>query len=119
MQGRRQERLAGLIKEKVSEVINQVLDKFLNYFVTITDVAISSDNMNVKVSYSVLGGEVEKAKVKELFKKCQSKIRFEVGNRIEFRRVPVFHFEFDETIEKASRIENLLIKLKDENDRLS
>lgn len=111
--------MAGLIKEKVSEVINQVLDKFFGYFVTITDVTISPDYMNVRISYSVLGGEEEKAKVKELFKKSQSKIRFELGNRIEFRRVPVFHFEYDETIERASRIENLLIKLKDEDDKQS
>lgn len=114
MKNRRQERLCGIIKEKVSEVINHVLDNFFGYFVTITDVDISPDMMNVKISYSVLGSEEDKENVKALFKKCKSRLRFELGNRIEFRRVPVFNYEYDSTIERASRIENILLKIKDE-----
>jgi ribosome-binding factor A len=105
---RRHERLCAIIKEKTSEIINNIIDDFSEFFITITDISISSDYMNVTVSYSVLGDEEDKIKVAKLFKKNKSRLRFELGNNIAFRRVPIFKYEYDETIEKASKIENIL-----------
>ncbi|MDR0676401.1 MAG: 30S ribosome-binding factor RbfA [Elusimicrobiota bacterium] len=117
MKNRRQERFAELIKKNVSEIIGSVIDNFSQVFVTITDVDVSSNYMNVKINYSVLGGEEEKNKAKKLFQKFKSRLRFELGNRIEFRRVPIFSYEFDETIEKAAKIEKILSKTKKEVER--
>lgn len=117
MKSRKQERLSGLIKEEISNILMRVLDKFSTIFVTITDVDISPDLMNVKISYSVLGGEEEKKKAKKLFQQCKSKLRFELGSRIPFRRVPVFSYEFDETIEKAAKIETILLKVNKEIEK--
>ncbi len=112
MRTNRKERLSGLIKEKISEIMMHVLDEFSGFLISFTDVKVAKDFMNVTIFYSIFGNEDDRKRLEKLFMKYKSRIRFELGNRINFRMVPNFHFKYDETMEKASRIENLLQGMK-------
>jgi|WetSurMetagenome_2_1015567.scaffolds.fasta_scaffold1129815_1 ribosome-binding factor A len=108
MASRRAERMAGLIKEHVSKLLQFDIDDFADIFVTVTDVKVSDDFKQVKVYYSVLGAEDVKLRTENLLKKYKSRLRFELGNRIEFRFVPEFSYIYDDTFEKAAKIENII-----------
>ncbi|MCP4482137.1 MAG: 30S ribosome-binding factor RbfA [bacterium] len=111
MKSRRQDRMEALIQKEISALIGYELDVFEGFFVTITGVDISRDFRNVKVLYSVLGNdEVKKAFIKKLHKH-KAQIRFGMGQRINSRTVPLFKFEYDENVERAARIENILSEI--------
>jgi ribosome-binding factor A len=114
MSSRRCERMAELVKEHVSKLVQFDIDDFADIFVTITNAKVSEDFKQVKVYYSVLGGEEVKLKTENLFKKYKSRLRFELGNRIEFRFVPEFSYIYDDTFEKAAKIEDLIKQQKEE-----
>ena len=112
MKHRRHERMEGLIQKEVSELIGNDLDVFDGFFITITGVDVSPNYRNVKIYYSVLGDDETKKKLAKTFAKCKSQIRFGMGNRINFRAVPEFKFLYDETVDRAARIENILSNVK-------
>lgn len=112
---RRSERFATLVKRHASTLIQFEFDEFSSVFVTITDAEVSSDLRNVKILYSVYGGDEEKQQAKELFKRYASRFRYELGNRIEWRFVPVFTFAYDESIEHAARLEALIHEVEKEH----
>lgn len=117
MKTRKQERLEDLIKEELGNILIKVIDDFSKVFITIMRVSISGDLMNVKVFYSILGSEKDKEIAKNLFVKYKSRLRFELGNRIPFRRVPVFFYEYDDTNEKAEQLEKIILKTSEEAKR--
>ncbi len=111
MKTRKQERLEDLIKEELGNILIKVIDDFSSVFITIMRVNISGDLMNAKVFYSVLGSSMDKEIAKKLFVKHKSRLRFELGNRIPFRRVPVFFYEYDDINEKAEYLEKIILNV--------
>jgi ribosome-binding factor A len=112
MKSRRHERMENLIQKEISELIEHEMDIFEGYFVTITGVDISPDFRNAKVYYSILGDEETRNKFCKLLHSNKGQIRFHMGNKIDFRAVPMFKFVYDENVDKAARIENILSDIK-------
>ena len=117
MKTRRQERMEALIQKEISEVIEQELDVFEGYFATVTAVEISADFRTAKIFYSVIGDEEKKKSFIKKIHQNKSQIRFALGNRIKFRSVPLFQFEYDENVARAARIEDILINIKQNEKR--
>ena len=55
-------------------------------FVTVTEVALTGDYSQAKVFYTVLGGEKEKERTKESFKKIKGFVKSEVAKKIKIRK---------------------------------
>ena len=62
-------RLAEQIKKEITYVLATKVKNHDLGFVTVTEVALTGDYSQAKVFYTVLGGEREKEKTKEAFKK--------------------------------------------------
>jgi ribosome-binding factor A len=108
MIGRRAERLAEQIKEEVSLIIAGEVEDPRVGFVTVTDAKLTPDLRYAKIYVSVLGTEAEVKESLAALKHAAGFIRTQLGAVLRMRRTPELHFVYDETIETAARIEELL-----------
>ena len=114
MENRRQKKLASLIKREVSEIIQrEVSDPRIGFF-TITQVKVTADFKNVRVSVSFLGSDAEKEKSFAGLKSARGYIQHKLAQRLSVRFSPILEFVCDER--KEFRIEELLSEIRKERD---
>ncbi len=107
------ERISDALIEQISYIIaNEVKHKDID-FVTITDVKVSSDLSYAKVYFTVLDDNKKDITLKAL-KEASGFIRHELRDRVEIRQIPELTFVYDESINEAQKIEDILDKLKEE-----
>lgn len=101
-----------LIKEIADIVQKEIRDPRIKGMISITDVEISHDNSFAKVFFSVLTpNEEEKEKTAQALIDNTSKIRYEVGKRIRLRLTPELKFYLDESLERGTKITDLINKI--------
>ena len=106
------ERISDALIEQISYIVsNKVKNKDIN-FVTITDVKVSSDLGFAKVYFTVLDDSKKDSTLKAL-KEASGFIRHELRDRIEIRQIPELTFVYDESINEAKNIEDIIEKIHD------
>lgn len=111
MKFKRADRIASLLKEEISQLfITELRDPKLG-FVTITKVRVSDDLRNAKVYYSVMGNEKIRNEAQETIKKASKYIKGEIGHRVNLRYVPEISFFYDDSLDYADRIQNIINRL--------
>ena len=104
------ERISDALIEQISYIVsNKVKNKDIN-FVTITDVKVSSDLGFAKVYFTVLDDSKRDSTLKAL-KEASGFIRHELRDRIEIRQIPELTFVYDESINEAKKIEDIIGKI--------
>lgn len=98
------------MREEISLIIQREIRDPGIGFITILDVKMSEDLKMAKVMLSVYGDEEEKKKTLEALKRSKGYIKHLLGQRIKLRLMPELNFVFDDTFEKAARIEEILKK---------
>ena len=115
MVNRRLEKMNGLIKEAVSEILlYKSKDPRLNSL-SITEVKVTADLKKAHVLYSHLGGDAEKEAVKNALEKARGFVRSALSERLNLRYTPEVRFEFDRNLEYAHHINDVLRELKPES----
>ena len=106
-----------LLLRVISELVAQTaLDDERLRGIFVTRVTLSSDKSSAIVSfYSHDGAETFKEKL-EVLKLYKPSLRKSLASRIEGRYTPQIIFRFDDKFEKTSRIEELLNKIKAEEE---
>jgi ribosome-binding factor A len=99
------------MKELSDILFRNVKDPRISGVVSITDLEISQDYSIAKVYISVYGSDKEKETTMEALVDNSSKIRREVGKRIKLRLTPEIHFYPDDSLERGSKITQLLEKI--------
>lgn len=98
----------------ISEIIfNDARDNILKS-ITITGCKVSRDLSYAKVYFTSLSEIDKNALVKEV-NEASSFIRTEVANKLDIRHTPILEFVYDDSIEYANRIENIIKEIH-END---
>jgi ribosome-binding factor A len=110
----RAERLRELIKHEFGDILQRELKDPRIGFVSVTDVEVSNDYSHVKVFVSVLGDDAAKAAAIAGLESAKGFIRTELGRRIRLRHTPELHITVDNSIERGSRIMELLAEVKRE-----
>ncbi len=106
------ERISDALIEQISYIIaNEVKHKDIN-FVTITDVKVSNDLGYAKVYFTVLDESKKEITLKAL-KEASGFIRHELRDRVDIRQIPELTFIYDESINEAQKIENIIDKLNE------
>ena len=101
------DRLNNLFVEEISKILRtEIKDERIN-FVTVTSVSITSDLCYAKVYVTVLDDK-ERDNIVKLLNKASNFIERELSHRIEIRRMPNITFLYDESIEYANNIENII-----------
>ena len=106
----RNERVRKELMRDISEILRKEV-RGLEGVVSIVDVEVSHDNSFAKVIYSVLGNPEQIEKTKEIIEKSTPKIRYEVGKRIRLRLTPELKFVYTDSLEKGSRVSELIDKI--------
>jgi ribosome-binding factor A len=108
----RSDRIRKMLMKELSDILfKNVKDPRIAGVVSITDLEISADYSIAKVYISVYGSENEKTTTMEALIDNSSKIRKEVGKRIKLRLTPEIHFYPDDSLERGSKITQLLDKI--------
>jgi len=106
----RNERVRKELMRDIAEILQREI-RGLSGVVSVLDIEVSHDNSFAKVIYSVLGSEEQIEKTKEVIEKNTSKIRFEVGKRIRLRLTPELKFVYSDSLEKGSRVNEIIDKI--------
>lgn len=116
----RPERVAGLLKKEISEIFQKKLQDPRIKFVSITQVELTPDLKEAKIFVSIMTDEEEKKK--ETMKGLLSASRFirgELGRKLELRFIPQINFIRDDSLERGTRIYNLISEISSENESSS
>jgi len=111
---KRPRRIAHLIQKEISEILRKQIKNPQLGFVTITEVKVTDDLQHAKVYFTVYGSEQERITTEKLLKRITSFVRYHIGQRIRLRYTPEITFQYDETIERAARIDELINKIQQE-----
>lgn len=113
-QHRRSERVAEAIREEVATLLAEgVRDPRISRLVTVTSVQITRDLRHATVHVSVLGDEKERADTLAGLADLAGHLRGRVGRALQLRAAPTFAFKYDESIQRAARIESLLAQVRE------
>ncbi|MHC4114105.1 MAG: 30S ribosome-binding factor RbfA [Planctomycetota bacterium] len=110
MATRRQEKVARIVKEGVSDAISSHLnDPRITGFVSITRVEMAADLRSAEVYLSIFGGD-ESAQKKTFvaIMHARPKIQSLLGGKIRSKFCPVLRFHMDEKFKKTLETMNLI-----------
>jgi ribosome-binding factor A len=110
----RQQRLASLLYEELSILIANELADPLVSLAQVTRVDVSRDLRNVRVYVSHDDGEVSERQVLQGLKRATPFLRSEIATRCTLRAVPDLAFSYDDTPQKAGRVDELLRQISEE-----
>jgi len=112
---KRIEQINALLQQIIAEILIENIEFESGVLATITRVDTAADLGHAKIFVSVL----PLAKKKEALEKIRKSV-FEIQKivflKLKIAHVPRLHFFVDETEEEAQRIEELLDKIKEENE---
>jgi ribosome-binding factor A len=108
MQSNRPERLAETIRQEASEIIEYELTDERIGAVTVTGVKVTADLRNAKIFVNIDGDRQKVSESLSALRHAAGFIRYQIGLRLQLKRVPELTFQFDDTLNKAARIEQLL-----------
>jgi ribosome-binding factor A len=115
MQGRRIDRIEEQLRMELCEILEREIHDPRVGLATVTNVKVSPDLSHARVFISVLGGADDRKRALQGLRSAAGFARKELGKRLHhLRRIPDLNFEYDETIEKDIRLEELLNQIKSE-----
>ena len=95
------------IREVVSSELVDINDPRLG-FVTVTGVETSADLQHAKVFVSVLGKQKERADSLTALRAAHGMLQSRVAAALRMKRTPQLEFIYDETVDTAMRVEDLI-----------
>lgn len=112
----RSRRVAEQILRELSVVIQQELKDPRLGPVTVTDVDVSPDLSHAKVYVSFLTAEDHDERL-EILRGAGGFLRRELGRRVVMKRLPELRFIYDESFDRADRIERLIADAVSRDER--
>lgn len=114
-------RLETLFLEEINTLITKMsANGQIGGFLTITAVKLTKDLTSAKVYFSVFGSPEDRKKTQEALNLLRKEIGAHLRGRLHLKRIPSFSFEYDDTPEKAARVESIfqiIEKEKEENGK--
>jgi ribosome-binding factor A len=110
----RADRVAELIKHEVSDIISRKLNDPRIGFTSVTAVDIGDDLQNAKVYVSIFGDQKAKNDTMAALVSATKYVRHELGHRLQLRDVPEIIFKQDESIERGTRVFEIINRLHKE-----
>jgi ribosome-binding factor A len=102
---------------RVNEAVREVLSDSMKLlkdprvgFVTVTDVRTSPDLRHAKVFVSVLGSEEEREATMDGLTSAHGILQSVVNRELRIKRTPTLEFVYDDTAERAARLERILLE---------
>ncbi|MBK6767021.1 MAG: 30S ribosome-binding factor RbfA [bacterium] len=113
---RRPLRLGAEFERVMPDLIRDLTDLPSTVLVTVTGVTVSPDLSLAQVFFSVIGESMSGADIEDELNRLRGKFRTEIAQRFVMRQHPEIKFHYDETPERAARIEALLREARGESE---
>jgi len=108
-------RLEALFLEELGTIISKMVSSGnFKGFITLTGVKISKDLTSARVRYSVFGSDKERRQAAETLSVLRAEIGSLLRRRLHLKRIPSFTFEYDDTPERASKVESIFAVIEKE-----
>ncbi len=104
----RMRRVDEAVREVLSDAVFSDLKDPRIGFVTVTDVKTSPDLRRARVYVTVLGTNDEKAATMAGLQSAHGILQRRVGAELRMKRTPTLEFVYDDTTDRAMRVEELL-----------
>ena len=112
----RKERINERIKELLGELIlSRIKDPRIG-LVTITSVKVAPDLSTAKVYFTVMGDEETRKETREGLRSAKSFLRKTIGRDLKIRQAPDLRFVYDDSLDRAMRIEDAFGRIRNESD---
>jgi ribosome-binding factor A len=113
MNTRRQRKVAELLHEEISQLIQYGTQDPRIGFVTVTGVDVTPDLRLARVYVTVLGDKADAKSTLEGLNNAKGYFRRQLGQSISLRYIPEIVFKLDTSLEQGMHIEHLLDSLED------
>ena len=110
----RQERVEALIREEISDILRKKVSDPRIGFISLTGVDLSPDFKNAAIHVSILGEENKKQEAMKGLSSATGFIQGELGHRLQLRTTPAIHFVRDDSIERGSRVLQIIHRIENE-----
>jgi ribosome-binding factor A len=107
----RVEKLREFIRDEIGRILQRGLRDPRVGFVSVTDVELSRDLRHAKVFVSVFGTAEQRRQTLEGLGSATGFVRTELARRLHIRHTPQIEFRVDDSIERGSRVVQLLREL--------
>ncbi|RPI18276.1 MAG: 30S ribosome-binding factor RbfA [Ignavibacteriae bacterium] len=115
----RSEKVSEEIKHQINSVLTKDLTDINAGLVTVTNVIMSRDLKTAKIYLSFLGNKETPEKIIEKVNLRKKQIRMHLGSKVYLKNVPELFFYHDDTMEYASKIDELIKKIHtNDNDEV-
>lgn len=111
----RRYRVADQLQRELGDLVRTVKDPRVTGLVTISSVDVSPDLAYAKVFVTVLETETPEETVAGL-NRAVGFLRGRLGGRLHLRGIPRLTFEYDPTLDRVDRVEEILRELRKEED---
>jgi ribosome-binding factor A len=108
----RTDRIDELLRQEITDILAREVDDPRIGFATITDVETTPDLRHAKVLVSVIGPAEDRRTTLVAMGRKMPFVRHELGKRLRLKRIPEFHLELDDSLERGTRILHLLDELE-------
>tara|TARA_Y100000766_G_scaffold251495_1_gene235195 strand:+ start:192 stop:578 length:387 start_codon:yes stop_codon:yes gene_type:complete len=111
------QKVSSLLKKEITLIMQNDLENDLirTHFVNISKIDLSGDLQHCKIYVTSTANESVKKNIVESLNIAKSYIRFNLGQRIEMRRVPDIIFKDDTIIDKGLSVLKLLDEIKNKD----
>jgi ribosome-binding factor A len=110
----RSEKVASLLREEISVIIQRKYSSEADGIITVTDVVMSPDLHIAKVYVSIFGPLDVRENTLKMLDMKKKEIRSLIGSRIRLKFTPELHFYLDSTLDRVEVINNLIKQIHNE-----
>jgi ribosome-binding factor A len=111
---RRPEQVAEILRQIIADALSREVRDPRVGFVTVTGILVTNDLSHARVMVSVPGDESDKTRALEGLQSAAGFLRSRAARALTTRIVPELHFELDQGLEHAQRIDALLHAIRRE-----
>ena len=108
----REDRVSQQLHEVIASLLLTEVDDPRVQNVQVTDVDVSPDLKNATVFYVLLDTREPDEDAQEGLEAAVGYLKHELGKRLDLRYIPAVEFEYDESVERGRRMEELLDELE-------
>jgi ribosome-binding factor A len=113
MEYQRSDRVGDLVMKVAAELLRREIHDPRLQWLNLTAVKVSKDLRHVTIYFNLLGDAGNKDEAMAGLKRASGFLRSKIGQKLNLRFVPAFDFVYDESEEKARRIDALLSKVRE------
>jgi ribosome-binding factor A len=108
----RTDRIDELLRQEIGSILTRDIADPRVGFATVTSVVTTPDLRHAKVYVSVIGQDADRKRTLSALGRAMPFVQHELGKRLRLKRIPQFHLELDDTIERGTRVLQLLNELE-------